>query len=316
MRDLVLTTTPIGTSSASVRYDEPCLAMASIISLQSYSLLNWWHHMCASVQHERLRNVGWEKHVTVSDTKLKQIISRAVIERFKSDHWVQLGLLTGTSDYILKHPRLLRSLRFGDNDYSTHAATTLGRLLDDFDAADLLRMIEEIIDVPAWLRESHPDLHRDVYESEFDETLAQLEHAGLALGATQLPRHIARIRRSIDRDPEQAIGSSKDLLESVLKTILDDHGEIHDEAAELPRLMKQTRRALDLESGRTGTARDRILNALTHIATGVTELRNLHGTGHGRSVTTEPDAAYAHLAMNSSATLARFLIEVHQGKRT
>lgn len=253
--------------------------------------------------------------MTVSDSKLKQVISRAIVEEFTQENWIQLGLLTGTSDLITGHSRLLGSLRFGDNDYQTHAATILSQLLQEFDAAALLRNFEEIINLPAWLRETHPDLFRDVYESEFDESLLQLEHQAVALGASDTPRHIARIRRSVDTDPEQAIGSSKELLESVLKTILGDYRESYSSNDDLAKLLKDVRRTLALESGRTGSARDRVLNGLSAIAAGVAELRNLHGTGHGRGRTDEPDTAYAHLAVNSSTALAHFLIEMHKAKK-
>jgi hypothetical protein len=254
--------------------------------------------------------------VTASDAKLKRAISLAIIVQFTASDWTRLGLLTGTSEIIDDHPRLLRSLQWDDDDYPSCVTSVVGLLFDELSTRELVAAIEDIIDLPSWLQGNHTNLFRDIYESEFDSSLLQLEREAIALGASDIPRHIARIRRSIDTDPEQAIGSSKELLECVLRTILDDHSEVHSATDNLPKLLKEVRRTLDLESGKTGIARDRILNGLTSTATGITELRNLHGTGHGRSRTTEPDIAYAHLAVSSSAALAHFLIIIHTARNT
>lgn len=41
-------------------------------------------------------------------------------ENFGSEHYLELGLIVGLYDQIRSHPRLLRSLHFGDDDYSSH----------------------------------------------------------------------------------------------------------------------------------------------------------------------------------------------------
>lgn len=41
-----------------------------------------------------------------------------IVENFESENFLEIGVLSGWSDSILKHPRLLRSLNFGDPDYS------------------------------------------------------------------------------------------------------------------------------------------------------------------------------------------------------
>lgn len=249
--------------------------------------------------------------MVASDTTLKRAISVAVIERFTREDWILLGLQTGTTEIINGHSRLLRSLYFEDDDYPSNVAWVLNRIFMEIEATELIKSVEDIVDLPAWLHEHHPKLYQEIYGAEFDESLVELEEVSRTLGAHDIPRHVARIRRAINTDPEQAIGSSKELLESVAKTILDDYGVPYAPSDTMPKLLKEVRRQLNLESGRTGTARDRILNGLTSIVIGVTELRNLHGTGHGRSRTPQPDLAYARLVVNSSAAASRFLMDVH-----
>ena len=48
-------------------------------------------------------------------------IKDIIVKNFTSEHWLDLGALTGELRRIQSHDRLLRSLRFGDSDYSGHA---------------------------------------------------------------------------------------------------------------------------------------------------------------------------------------------------
>lgn len=49
--------------------------------------------------------------------KLMLALQRAVTSQFTETDWMELGYETGEHDYIQCHNRLLRSLRFGDDDY-------------------------------------------------------------------------------------------------------------------------------------------------------------------------------------------------------
>jgi hypothetical protein len=67
-----------------------------------------------------------------------------IVEGFDGENWEELGLLTGATDLIMGHYRLLRSLGFGDEDYAGHALTVLRQIVE----ADLrnLPIIEEYLD--------------------------------------------------------------------------------------------------------------------------------------------------------------------------
>ena len=55
--------------------------------------------------------------------------SRAAAE-FTSSDWVEIGLLTGASDLINGHRRLLRSLSFGDEDYAGNVLEVIKSIAD------------------------------------------------------------------------------------------------------------------------------------------------------------------------------------------
>src|SRR6266516_1709575 len=52
-------------------------------------------------------------------------LKERIVSNFSTTNWDEVGLLTGHSDLISKHPRLLRSLSFGDEDYSGNVLSVL-----------------------------------------------------------------------------------------------------------------------------------------------------------------------------------------------
>lgn len=52
-------------------------------------------------------------------------IRERIVSNFTAEHWQEIGLLTGFSDLINGHQRLLRSLSWGDEDYSGNVLNVL-----------------------------------------------------------------------------------------------------------------------------------------------------------------------------------------------
>lgn len=71
-------------------------------------------------------------------------LKERIVDRFDSGNWEEVGLLTGTTDTIWGHPRLIRSLGFGDEDYAGNVLTVL-RWIAEKDLSSLL-IIEEYLD--------------------------------------------------------------------------------------------------------------------------------------------------------------------------
>lgn len=67
-----------------------------------------------------------------------------VVANFDAGNWEEVGLLTGHSQIIDKHPRLLRSLSWNDEDYAGNVLSVLKLIADrDFNA---LKIIESYVD--------------------------------------------------------------------------------------------------------------------------------------------------------------------------
>ena len=129
---------------------------------------------------------------------------------------------------------------------------------------------------------------------------------------------IARMENAVENDPILAIGTAKELIETICKTILSKRGQEIENNLELPKLVKQTVKELKLtpdDIPNEAKARDtiqRILNNLTTITHGIAELRNSYGTGHGKDSKSKGlRSRHAKLAVGAASTVAVFLLETH-----
>lgn len=142
------------------------------------------------------------------------------------------------------------------------------------------------------------------------------------LDVKHLNIHISRIESALATDPALAIGSAKELIESTLKTILDGTGVQYDARSEdIPSLLKKVQKALnlapdDIDNAKRGSELiKRILSNLGTIATGIAELRNLYGTGHGSGPKSKGlEVRHARLVVTSSAALCEFLLSTYQSR--
>ncbi|MFC0349456.1 hypothetical protein [Undibacterium danionis] len=57
-------------------------------------------------------------------------LRQTVVAHFDASDWDEVGLLTGFSDAIRKHPRLIRSLSWGDEDYDGDALAMIRQIAE------------------------------------------------------------------------------------------------------------------------------------------------------------------------------------------
>jgi hypothetical protein len=136
-----------------------------------------------------------------------------------------------------------------------------------------------------------------------------------------LREHLRRIDRDLKSDPPGAIGSAKELVETVCKNILDDYDVGYREGADMMELYKgvQTALALSVESvkdSKKGSeAAVRTLRALITTIQSLAELRNAVGGGHGRVRPSPALTRHARLAFNSSVAVCEFLLDTWHERR-
>ncbi|MAQ94366.1 MAG: hypothetical protein CMM84_12680 [Rhodothermaceae bacterium] len=149
-----------------------------------------------------------------------------------------------------------------------------------------------------------------------------LKDAAEPLDVRHVQPHIRRIMESVETDPDQAIGSSKELLESVAKAVLTEHGEDPSQFSKFPQLVKAALKALDLSTESIPSASKgaksmmRALSGMSQIVDSVAELRNLYGTGHGKLADERGiGPRHARLVAGSATTLATFMLETLHTRR-
>jgi len=243
--------------------------------------------------------------------KIILALQRAIVATFDDGKWRELGYLTDTVETISGHPRLLRSLGWGDPDYSGNVFSILPRIIADDD--ERLKAIEEFVGLEEWLKENDSKLYAEIYDGPSVVPLEHVEETAKTLDILELNKHAARIRKGIREDPEQAIGSAKELLETILKVILET--EEKSTKGDIPKLLKAALKNIGLDPktvGKTIPGNEiikRTISNLGQVVIGVAEVRNLYGTGHGRAQSKELEIAHARLVVNAAISVATFLLE-------
>lgn len=117
-----------------------------------------------------------------------------------------------------------------------------------------------------------------------------------------------------EENPTEAIGKSKELIESCCRTILDDARVEIDKDWNVVRLVDETVKLLkitprDISDTVPGAiAIKTILGNLKNIAVNIATLRNAYGSGHGKVASYKGlETRHAKLAVGSSITLVNFL---------
>ena len=128
---------------------------------------------------------------------------------------------------------------------------------------------------------------------------------------------IDRLAHAAEDDPSLAVGTAKEMVETICKTILEDRG-VPSRGEDLPQLVRAVAKELALlpenipDHAKGSEVIRRMLSNLNQVSQGIAELRNLYGTGHGhdgRFIGLKP--RHARLAVGAAATLGTFLLETH-----
>lgn len=143
----------------------------------------------------------------------------------------------------------------------------------------------------------------------------QLDRYPRVVDEEAIREHMRRIDAGLVADPAAAVASSKELVETTCKMILEDFSVEYRRRDDLADLFKKTTTALALrpqdiaEDSRGSDAAKKTLRAMVPLVQGLAELRNEFGLGHGRARSASVPARYGRLAFNASVTLVEFLLE-------
>ncbi len=97
------------------------------------------------------------------DRKKVAVILKYVIESFSESDWLALGQVTGKLKIITDHPRLMRSLSFGDDDYHFCAAEVLENIFSEDNS--LIQEAIDHFDIDLWYQQKEPAKYQKIFES-------------------------------------------------------------------------------------------------------------------------------------------------------
>ncbi|WP_280345664.1 abortive infection family protein [Nocardia neocaledoniensis] len=181
----------------------------------------------------------------------------------------------------------------------------------DWDPSDLIERIRRLL-----ARDGYT-LGEDGGISGGPSIVLKAEDLSNLRDATVIFQHLERIEHAVVReDPALAIGSAKELIESTAKLVLSERGLPVDDSADLPKLVVLAEEALQLHPKQAKPGPDgsqtvrKVLGAAQTITSGIAELRNDYGTGHGRE-TPPPGlgSRHARLAVNGARLWCQFLLD-------
>lgn len=151
------------------------------------------------------------------------------------------------------------------------------------------------------------------------QTLSQGKKVVESIDSSYIHTQINRIENSIEIDPELAIGTSKEFIETVCKTILEETKGTVPDNLDFPKLVRTTLKELKLvpdeipDSAKAVETIKLLLMNLATVSNALAELRNLYGTGHGKSAKAKGlEPRHARLAAGAAITLAVFLFETYE----
>jgi AbiJ N-terminal domain 3/Abortive infection C-terminus len=136
-----------------------------------------------------------------------------------------------------------------------------------------------------------------------------------------LEEHLARIRDGRTSDPAAAISSSKNLLESLFRIVLDRSQIDYAAREDIPQLYRKVADLLELKaesvpgSAKGSEASQQVLRTLVTTVQSLAELRNELGIGrHGQSTRSVALARHARLALNATVSIAEFVLDTWQSR--
>jgi hypothetical protein len=146
----------------------------------------------------------------------------------------------------------------------------------------------------------------------------RLHERALLTDPEVLEEHLVRIRDSLGSDPAAAISSSKNLVESLFRIILDRSGVAYGQREDIHQLYRHVADLLELkadsvpESAKGSESAQQILRTLVTTIQSLAELRNELGIGHGKSTRSVALTRHARLALNATVTISEFVLDTWQ----
>lgn len=236
-------------------------------------------------------------------SRLILVLKQAIVSEFNSGDWRELGYLTSCSQVINGHPRLLRSLSWGDDDYDGNVFVVLERLLEA--SSSNKEKILGVEKIQHWIKKNNPEAYRDLYpDGVFVTEFAPKQNSPRQIVETALRDAETLISSS---GPVSAVDRSHTALHGYLITLCDKYSIAYNSdpsVTELYKLLRQNVPVLKKIGAQDGEI-NKIIKAFSTILDALNPIRNRGSIAHpNEQLIGEPEAI---LAINAVRTILHYL---------
>jgi AbiJ N-terminal domain 5/Abortive infection C-terminus len=229
-------------------------------------------------------------------------LAAAIEVTFSSSEWTEIGYLTSTDEYINRHPRLLRSLHWGDDDYKGHVIDAVAMMLES-DEANIRRLVE-YEPIASWLKAHDEDAFQSLQADAYGMIVPEVMPAGSEAAAAALAD--AQILLEA-RGPSSAVDRVHTGMHGFLKAVCGEAGiQFEDDATpnQLLKLLLDAHPALQ-DLGPRGQEVRRMVRTSAAIIDAMGTLRNRASLAHPNEELLDREEAL--FVINLARSLLRFL---------
>lgn len=263
------------------------------------------------------------QHVFDNDELMRQIVvavGECVAADMDESAWRKFAILHNLAEQTVDRNRFIRSLQWGDADHEGMVIEFIDHVFPANPKAFFVLFNRP--GVQDRLQQKHPEILA-AWNAQEDPLVDAIAHGVSEIDAVasviDLSEYRNRIHAALPGDPRLAIGAAKDMLEATMRTIMDLRAKPQDKHIDFPALVTRCMTELGLTPN-TRPADDaekhvrKIANAAKSMIESANEFRNSAGTGHGRSIGSEPDVTVddASLVASSAFILAAWLLRRHK----
>lgn len=247
------------------------------------------------------------------------IIKNAFLRAWHSTSWIEVGMLTQCKEIVSSAYGLMESQPPSDYDfeYVDQVLKVLERIVNQ-DPRNELKLAQYALSKLKGGPFEADSPERDQLRKVVDYLKVIRVIGGDDLSEhPNIADHRNRIEQALTDDPEAAIGSCKDLVESALKNFLDMPVD-EPKKLTIPQMAKAARDKLSQRLGGLEHDKDllKMLSNFGQILDSIAKVRNRYGTGHGRGPeeTFDLPQPYVILAANAAIAAAVFLTQMQDLK--
>jgi hypothetical protein len=232
------------------------------------------------------------------------LLLTTVFKKYGFDDVGQYNSTTGLPNKEIRLRRVLEAI----HRHPRHARGLIEALLVDLRALDCFTSGVVDSEVVRRVKSAFAEQGFDLTDAGELRTLGPVDLS--TGGRAALDEQLTRLVRAED-DPALALGSAKDLLEAIAKFVLDELSWPHGDKDDFHKLWHFARERLGLLPQAAGPAQAQvreILQSAWSIASKVNEMRNDHGTGHGRILPTGVTPEIAQMVIREACSVAELVL--------